>query len=192
MPIALFYAPRAQRCWQIWLSLALVLLLHTIGAGSEPTAPSAPSAPATPEKSLVVGHEATAFVAPDLHGTPVALQAYRGQPVILNFWATWCAPCRREMPALQSVYEAQRPAGLVILALSQDVQDNMEMVRTYVANAGLTFPTLLDPAGQVAGLFHVFLLPSTVFINRAGVVTAMHLGPITPEQLTSYLAAIMP
>ena len=80
---------------------------------------------------LAPGQLAPDFFAHDLDGISIALHDYRGRPVIINFWATWCAPCRQEMRALQTVYEAHKAAGLAVLAVSQDQQDKVEAVRAY-------------------------------------------------------------
>jgi cytochrome c biogenesis protein CcmG/thiol:disulfide interchange protein DsbE len=147
--------------------------------------------PGAAESPLAVGQPAPPFVTSDLNGTAVALQEYQGRAIILNFWATWCVPCRQEMPILQEAQAAHGDKGLVILALSQDDHRSQEVVRTYVHNAGLTLRTLLDADGKVASLYHVFLLPSTVFINAAGTVTAVHLGPVTHTQMEQYLTRLL-
>ena len=152
-------------------------------------------APTVPEKShgpLVPGQPAPAFVAHDPDGQIIALQDYQGRPVIINFWATWCAPCRQEMRALQAVYEVHKTAGLVVLAVSQDQQDRGEAVRAYWATLGLTFLPLLDPDGSIATPYRVFLLPSTVFVHPSGTVAGVHLGPMTQAQIEQHLKAMMP
>jgi peroxiredoxin len=141
---------------------------------------------------LAVGQPAPDFTTHDTHDNVVALQAYHGRPVVLNFWATWCVPCRQELPVLQAAYEAYRDKGLVILAISQDVAEKKETVRSYVANLGVTFPPLLDPQGSVAAHYNIFLLPSTIFIDPAGTVVAMHFGPMTRPQIDKHLVAILP
>ena len=141
---------------------------------------------------LAPGQPAPDFVAHDPDGISIALRNYRGRPVIINFWATWCAPCRQEMRALQAVYEAHKAAGLVVLAVSQDQPDMREAVWAYCATVGITFAPLLDPDGRVATHYNVFLLPSTVFIHPSGTVAAVHIGAMTPAQIEQYLRAILP
>ena len=152
----------------------------------------APTASGKSRRPLVPGQPAPAFVAHDLDGKAIALQEYQGRPVIINFWATWCAPCRQEMLALQVVYDAHKTAGLVVLAMSQDQQDKVEVVRSYWATLGLTFLPLLDPDGSIATPYRVFLLPSTVFVHPSGTIAAVHLGPMTQAQIERHLKAIMP
>ena len=141
---------------------------------------------------LAIGQQAPNFTAHDTHDNAVALQEYQGRPVVLNFWATWCVPCRQELPVLQAAYDAYRDKGLVILAISQDAAEKKATVRSYVADLGITFPPLLDPEGNVAAYYNIFLLPSTIFINPAGTVVAVHLGLMTRPQIEQHLVAIMP
>jgi peroxiredoxin len=140
------------------------------------------------EPSVEVGQPAPLLALSDLAGQTITLNAYQGRPLIVNFWATWCAPCRDEMPLLQQAYQAYQHAGLIVLGISQDPEDRRAAVRTYWTQSGWTFPSLLDPDGAVAGRYQVLLLPSTIFINAQGVITAMHRGPITAPQLKQYLA----
>jgi thiol-disulfide isomerase/thioredoxin len=121
----------------------------------------------------------------------MTLGVHQGRPVILNFWATWCVPCRDEMPLLQQAHETHRHEGLTVLAISQDTAERVSAAHTYWTQAGWTFPTLLDPGGLVARQYRVLFLPSTFFINAKGVVTAIHRGPIRAPQLKQYLARLM-
>lgn len=143
-------------------------------------------------RPLSVGQQAPDFTTHDTHDNVVTLRDYHGRPVVLNFWATWCVPCRQELPVLQATYEAHQDKGLVILAISQDIAEQKETVRSYIADLGVTFPPLLDPGGSIAAHYNIFLLPSTIFINPAGTVVAVHFGPMTRPQIEKHLVAMMP
>jgi peroxiredoxin len=140
---------------------------------------------------LAPGHPAPNFVAHSLNGQAISLQEYHGRPVVLNFWATWCVPCRHEMPALQAVYETYKATGLAILAVNQDSASPGALVHAFWNALGLTFLPLLDPEGRVAAYYNVFLLPSTVFVHPNGTITAVHLGPMTQAQIERFLVGIL-
>ncbi len=140
---------------------------------------------------LNVGDAAHDFTLQDLDGNTVQLSALRGQPVIVNFWATWCAPCRIEMPELQEAYTAHAGDGLAILAVNQ--MEEPTAVRTFFRDEmGLTFTPVMDTEGTVADQYGAIGLPSTFFIDADGVVTAVHRGVLTREQIDAYLADILP
>ena len=169
-----------------------VVLTLLVSGGSWWGDTPVPTVPGKSRSPLASGQPAPAFVAHDPDGKTIALQDYQGRPVIINFWATWCVPCRQEMLALQAVYDTHKAAGLVVLAVSQDQQDKAETVRSYCATLGVTFPPLLDPDGGIATPYSVFLLPSTVFVHPSGMVAAVHLGPMTQAQIEQHLKALMP
>jgi len=152
---------------------------------------AATPAAARSERPVAVGQPAPPLALPDLAGQIVTLNAYQGRPLIINFWATWCEPCREEMPLLQQAHNAHQRAGLGVLGISQDSEERLTAVRTYWTQSGWSFPSLLDPDGAVARRYQVFLLPSTIFINAQGVVAAIHLGPINATQIEQYLAKIL-
>jgi len=134
-----------------------------------------------------VGETARDFVLNDTNGQPVELDDFRGRPVILNFWATWCPPCRLEMPDLQAAYERHQADGLVILAINRE--ETAVAVRDFFYDGlDLTFTPLLDETGDVSRLYGVVNYPTSVFVNGDGVVTAVHLGLMTKEQIEDYLA----
>lgn len=134
------------------------------------------------------GEAAPAFLLEDLQGEEMALAQFRGQPVILNFWATWCAPCIFEMPELQAAYETHRESGLVVLGLNRD--EDAAVVRDFLDNdldVEITFPILLDEHATVGDSYGVINLPTTYFVNSDGVVTAVHRGPLTLRQIENFL-----
>lgn len=146
--------------------------------------------PASSSEILDVGDTAVNFYLHDLEGNIVDLEAFRGQPVILNFWATWCAPCRVEMPALEAAYQAHQDDGLVILAVN--AQETHQEVTRFFDELGLTFTPLLDADGEISHLYNVYNFPSSYFIDAAGTITAVHRGLLTKQQIETYLADTIP
>ncbi len=138
-----------------------------------------------------VGAAAPNFITDDLDGNPIELSELAGQPVILNFWATWCAPCRLEMPELQATYNAYQDEKLVILAVNR--QETPDIIRPYFYDEmQLTFSPLVDESGLVANLYSVLVMPTTYFISPDGIITAIHRGPLTESQLNEYLLLTIP
>jgi peroxiredoxin len=139
---------------------------------------------------LAVGDTAYNFFLPDLDGNVIDLESFRGRPVIINFWATWCAPCRQEMPDLQAVYEERQGDELVILAVNS--QESYQEVADFFAELELTFTPLLDYEGEIVNLYNVFNFPTTYFVDAEGQITAVHRGQLSEEQIEAYLDATIP
>jgi cytochrome c biogenesis protein CcmG, thiol:disulfide interchange protein DsbE len=103
---------------------------------------------------------------PALTGAPVDLRALRGHAVVMNFWASWCDPCREETPLLEAVWRAYRPRGLVVLGI--DTRDLESLALAFVSQYGITYPNVRDPDGSVARLFGTTGVPETFFIDSLG------------------------
>ena len=114
------------------------------------------------------------FTVPRLGAASVNLKELRGRLVFLNFWATWCLPCKEEMPAMERLYQRYKSRGLVVLGISVD--RNGPAVEPFVKRLGLTFPIGLDPDMAVADRYRVRALPSTFLIDRNGNTVAVALG----------------
>lgn len=141
---------------------------------------------------VIAGDTAIDFTLTNLEGTAVTLSEHLGHPIMINFWATWCAPCRIEMPELQALHDLYAADGLVILAINQaetaEVADEF-----FFDEMGLTFTSpLLDTDSTVANEYGVRSLPTTLFIDENGQVTAVHRGPATLSQFEEYLVATTP
>ncbi|MGH7865348.1 MAG: TlpA family protein disulfide reductase [Candidatus Binataceae bacterium] len=122
------------------------------------------------------GRIAADFTLEDLSGKSVSLASIRGKVIFLNFWATWCEPCRDEMPSMQVLDDALRGnADFVMLAVSQD-QSGRPAVKPFVEKNGFRFKVLLDPDGQLASSYGLTGVPETFIIDRAGRIVAHHMG----------------
>jgi len=127
-----------------------------------------------------VGMPAEDFQLMDLDGKGHSLSEYRGQIVLMNFWATWCKPCTIEMPAMQACYEKMRDHGFVVLAVNE-LEDDAR-VRDHIRQYGHTFPVLMDRDNQVDNSFRVCGLPVSVFLDEQGVVQEYIKGGLLNEQ----------
>lgn len=123
-----------------------------------------------------VGHPAPDFTLPTLDGKMVRLSAFRGQKaVLINFWATWCAPCRLEMPTMEKAYQKYKGRGLEILAVSVDAGPK-SAVKSFMEELGLTFPALLDPKMEVLRLYRLSAIPASFLIDKQRVIRFKELG----------------
>ena len=131
------------------------------------------------------GRYAPDFALTDLNGETVRLSDWRGQVVLLNFWASWCVPCRQEMPLLQATHEAYAGDGLVVLAVNMG--EERRRVEGFAADLAVTFPVLADEETTVGTLYRVRGAPTTYFIDREGVIRQRCVGPLTSGMLAAIL-----
>ncbi|MEK7277421.1 MAG: TlpA disulfide reductase family protein, partial [Chloroflexota bacterium] len=148
-----------------WTTVMIVVLILSVGWTF---ASRAPSAATTGGASPANASPREGFSAPDitldlLGGGQVQLSELRGQPVMINLWASWCPPCRAEMPAIERVYRAYKDRGLVVLGVNTTFQDNEADAATFVQEFGLTFLILLDRNGSVSKRYQLRGLPTTFF-----------------------------
>jgi len=180
--------------WQrkaTWTGLIIVLLAAGVGWIVWSRAPAEAIAggdvPAVlPRKDFV----APDFTAESLDGRSVSLSALRGHVVVINFWATWCLPCRAEMPGIQQVYEDYRERGVEVLAVNASEQGGT--VSAFAEELGLTFPVLIDLDDDIGGLYRVRSIPTTFFVDRSGVIREVIVGgPIPSAVIESNLDALL-
>jgi peroxiredoxin len=117
---------------------------------------------------------APGFTLESRDGGSVSLEDLRGQVVMINFWATWCGPCRQEMPHLEALH--QRYSGLGFTLLGVNVEDNREGATKFLEETPVTFPILFDPKNEVSKLYDVVAMPSTVMVGRDGTMRFIHHG----------------
>jgi peroxiredoxin len=136
-----------------------------------------------------VGQPAPQFELEDTSGRVVRLADLRGKVVLVNFWATWCAPCRTEMPEMEKVYREHRERGFEVVAI--DLQESAAEVRPFMAELGLTYPALLDRDGSVSRAYRARALPSSFLVDRQGTVRYLKIGPLTTEALEAEVRKLL-
>lgn len=127
-----------------------------------------------PAEKAKVGQEAPDFALKDLQGNTVTLSQHRGKVVFLNFWASWCPPCRLEMPSMERLHEVHGAGDFVMLAVN--VEQNIDDVRAYLQQNPHSFPILLDADARAQGLYSVYRFPETFLIDKNGRVVEHYLG----------------
>jgi peroxiredoxin len=136
------------------------------------------------------GNRARDFTLETVDGEKISLQDYVGKAVLINFWATWCPPCRAEIPDIQATYEARQGDGFVVLGVN--VEESRATVEQFMGDIEMTYPVLLDERGQVLRMYRINGLPMSVLVDQEGVIQARHVGYLTADQLDKYLADLMP
>lgn len=186
----------------VFVSAALIVYVGVTGARDIPVQdPEMMPATSTPSRSgnlstgARVGSLAPDFTLTDaLTGESVSLASLRGKPVWINFWATWCPPCREEMPEMQQFYEKYHAQGVAIVGVN--VQESDSQVREYVKEGAFTWTFVLDAEGSVTDRYLVGGLPSHFFVDAEGVVQAIHMGGLEnmagrKAPVEEYLAKIL-
>jgi peroxiredoxin len=126
------------------------------------------------------------FLAPDftletIEG--VTLSELRGHPILLNFWASWCPPCRQEMPAMERMYQEYKDTGFIILAVNTTFQDTLAEAQSFIKANGLNFHVLLDQSGEVSNLYLIQAMPTSFFIDKEGIIRDVVIGGPMAEAL---------
>jgi peroxiredoxin len=142
-----------------------------------------------PVVGINVGDIAPDFTLLDLDGNEVGLSEFRGEVVFVNFWATWCPPCRAEMPDIESLYQEYKDKGLVVIGI--DIGESEATVRQFVQQGGYSWTFVLDSTGAVASNYNIRAIPTSFFIDREGVIQAVNIGAMTKKGIEATLAEVI-
>jgi cytochrome c biogenesis protein CcmG/thiol:disulfide interchange protein DsbE len=149
----------------------------------------------TPASDPIVGHPAPAFslaaLRPAGGKSTLSLSDFKGAAIVLNFWASWCAPCKEELPLLESTWKQMQAQGKDVVFIGIDYQESSSAATSFLQQNGVTYPAVLDASGSVASKYGITSLPDTFFINRNGTVVSKELREITAQVLSSNLKLIV-
>ena len=159
----------------ILAGLVLFVIFQQFYNSDEPQAIEA----TTETTGINAGMAAPNFTLKNLAGEEVSLKDYRGKKVMLNFWATWCPPCKEEMPAMEQFYQ-EKSKDVEILAVNLDPQND---VKAFVKDNEITFPILLDQDGSIQQTYSILSIPTTFIIDEQGLVLKKHIGSMTFDQM---------
>ena len=137
----------------------------------------------------LVGKKAPSFVAPKVGGQLVSLENYKNKPLVLNFWASWCPPCRDETPGMERIWRKYEDQGVVILGIN--VQDGEKEAERYISEFGVTFSNALDLDGSITVDYGVTGLPVTFYIDNDSVVTGRWVGSISEDRLDNWVSNLI-
>ncbi|MFD2371818.1 thiol-disulfide oxidoreductase ResA [Brevibacillus sp. GCM10020057] len=140
--------------------------------------------------AVKVGKAAPNFSLQQLNGPALTLGDLKGKGVVLNFWGTWCEPCKKEMPALQQKYNEFKDKGLVVVGVN--IGETPVAVEPFVKQFGVTFPILMDSESQITKLYRIGPIPSTFFISPDGKVEEIFLGQMNEAMITEKVRKILP
>jgi peroxiredoxin len=141
------------------------------------------------EPAPIAGHPAPDFELKTLDGKIVRLSDFKGKPVLVNFWATWCSPCRSEFPDFQKAW-VDNADNLVIIGVNNTTTDVRDQIPAFLEEFGVTFPIVLDETGETAKAYNILGLPTSFFIDRNGTVIEVFTGPINKAYIESRLSEL--
>lgn len=162
-----------------WLPVVGLLLLAACG-GSGPGL----------SEGISEGDLAPDFRLETLDGSLMSLQDQRGKVVLINFWATWCDPCRAEIPDIEAVYRARRGEGFTVLGVNS--HETAGSIAPFASWMGISYPILIDGNGRVEKTYRLVGLPMSLIVDQEGIIQVRHVGLLTQAQLEKYLAALLP
>jgi len=171
------------------LPLVLTLILiAVVGCSRKESA----SGPATPSAPVAEGKPAPSFTLPDLSGKNVSLAEHRGKVVLVNFWATWCPPCREEIPSMVrlNTIMAGKPFQMLCISINEEGKKEVD---SFLSTQKITLPVLLDPANQVARLYGITGVPETFIVDPKGVVVKHVVGGLdwSSKEVVDFLNSLM-
>ncbi len=181
---------------RLWKTLGVVTALSLSLAGCVPVSGSTAGQPTPGQQGDIFaglpkeGQRAPNATLVDLQGSQLKISDFRGRPLIINFWATWCPPCRAEIPELDAVYREHRDKGLEVLGI--DYGEDSQTVQGFLKGMEVSYRIVLDPYDEAADGYRIAALPTSFFVDSEGIIRAVHLGGMDRQAIEQKLAKILP
>ncbi|MCT1403069.1 TlpA family protein disulfide reductase [Paenibacillus sp. p3-SID867] len=169
-----------KKQWWILLTIIVLAILAIIQSTSVST-----------EELPKTGYQAPNFSLQALDGQTYSLQGLKGKPVVINFWASWCGPCKIEAPELVRLYDKYR-ARIEIYAVNVTASDSIEGAKAFAKDYGFQFPVLIDEKGEVAQKYAIRPIPTTLFVNSEGIIIEQVIGLVDPQTMESKFRRLLP
>jgi len=143
--------------------------------------------PSNPKVGVSKGSTAPDFELKTLSGDSMSLSSVKGKKVIINFWATWCPPCRSEMPDMQKIQDEHKDDVVVLAVNLTNSESSVDTVKSFVDELELTFPVLLDEKGEINNQYEVLSYPTSYFVDENGVIQTKFVGALSYDQMNEFL-----
>ena len=168
----------------------LVVVNPTTAPTTQPTSEAIDTEPNEETTTAPAAQTTADFTVYDADGNPVKLSGYFGKPIVLNFWASWCPPCKSEMPHFEAAYLANPDVQFLMVNMTSG--DDMDSAKAFIEENGYTFPVLFDTTGEAGYVYQATSLPMTLFIDENGVLITYGIGALSAETLDKGISMINP
>lgn len=181
---------------QGWKALGVLTALSLLLSGCAPVPGSTAGRPTAGQQGDIFaglpkeGQRAPNATLVDLQGSQLKISDLKGRPLIINFWATWCPPCRAEIPELDAVYREHRDKGLEVLGINYG--EESETVQGFLKGMEVSYRIVMDPYDEAADRYRIAALPTSFFVDSEGIIRAVHLGGMDRQAIEGKLAKILP
>ena len=184
---------RRKHGWLSYHGGAIALLtIAVLGLVTQACTPSSSTVDLDTEKATIgvnVGDLAPDFTLIDLDGNQLSLSDFRGKMVFINFWATWCPPCRAEMPEMEAIHQEYKAEDVIVIGV--DILESEDKVRQFIEHGGYSWTFVIDATGAVAADYNINVIPTSYFIDEEGIIRAVDFGAMTKRTIEARLAEMM-